>query len=145
MRRQPPTIQSGRGKYVKDWAFSNHPSNSYITIIEALLTNHSLPAILPCSIPTSLSYQTYPSMGWAPMNVPHVEDAGSTAAVAEITVVVDVTVEVVDSNQVVVVDNKADGAGVALILFLGMYTDFVEELRGLEFPILRWDIELVEE
>lgn len=79
------------------------------------------------------------------MNVPHVEDAGSTAAVAEITVVVDVTVEVVDSNQVVVVDNKADGAGVALILFLGMYTDFVEELRGLEFPILRWDIELVEE
>ena len=84
-------------------------------------------------------------MGWAPMNVPHVEDAGSTAAVAEITVVVDVTVEVVDSNQVVVVDNKADGAGVALILFLGMYTDFVEELRGLEFPILRWDIELVEE
>lgn len=84
-------------------------------------------------------------MGWAPMNVPHVEDAGSTAAVAEITVVVDVTVEVVDSNQVVVVDNKADGAGVALILFLGMYTEFVEELRGLEFPILRWDIELVEE
>lgn len=83
-------------------------------------------------------------MGWAPMNVPHVEDAGSTAAVAEITVVVDVTVEVVDSNQVVVVDNKADGAGVALILFLGMYTEFVEELRGLEFPILRWDIELVE-
>lgn len=84
------------------------------------------------------------------MNVPHVEDAGSTAAVAvaEITVVVDVTVEVVDSNQVVVVvvvDNKADGAGVALILFLGMYTEFVEELRGLEFPILRWDIELVEE
>lgn len=145
MRRQLSTIQSGRGKYVKDWAFSNHPSNSYITIIEALLTNHSLPAILPCSIPTSLSYQTYPSMGWAPMNVPHVEDAGSTAAVAEITVVVDVTVEVVDSNQVVVVDNKADGAGVALILFLGMYTEFVEELRGLEFPILRWDIELVEE
>lgn len=82
------------------------------------------------------------------MNVPHVEDAGSKAAVAEITVVVDVTVEVVDSNQVVVVvvvDNKADGAGVALILFLGMYTEFVEELRGLEFPILRWDIELVEE
>lgn len=82
------------------------------------------------------------------MNVPHVEDAGSTAAVAEITVVVDVTVEVVDSNQVVVVvvvDNKGDRAGVALILFLGMYTEFVEELRGLEFPILRWDIELVEE
>lgn len=83
------------------------------------------------------------------MNIPHVEDAGSKAAVAEITVVVDVTVEVVDSNQVVVVvvvvDNKADGAGVALILFLGMYTEFVEELRGLEFPILRWDIELVEE
>lgn len=82
------------------------------------------------------------------MNVPHVEDAGSTAAVAEITVVVDVTVEVVDSNQVVVVvvvDNKGDRAGVALILFLGMHTEFVEELRGLEFPILRWDIELVEE
>lgn len=78
------------------------------------------------------------------MNVPHVEDAGSKAAVAEITVVVDVTVEVVDSNQVVV-DNKGDRAGVALILFLGMYTEFVEELRGLEFPILRWDIELVEE
>lgn len=78
------------------------------------------------------------------MNIPHVEDAGSKAAVAEITVVVDVTVEVVDSNQVVV-DNKGDRAGVALILFLGMYTEFVEELRGLEFPILRWDIELVEE
>ena len=80
------------------------------------------------------------------MNIPHAAVAGGTAAAAamgEITVVVDVTAEVVGSNHVVVVeDDKADSAGVELILMIRMDKEFVEELR--DFGIPWWDTDLVE-
>ena len=72
------------------------------------------------------------------MNIPHVAVAGGTAAAAavgEITVVVDVTAEVVGSNHVVVVEvDKADSAGVELILMIRMDKEFVEELRDFGIP-----------
>lgn len=85
------------------------------------------------------------------MNIPHLGDgAGGTAAVGEITLVVDVTAEVVVyDNQMVLwvaaaaVDDKGDSAVGALIQFLGMDTEFVDEFGDL--PVLKWDTESKEE